>query len=157
MGEVGGVQPPCSYQPYQTFLSSVLSGALLWGDGYQGPIDADDLVSLSLVFLIPALPAVTSGFYASLCSHLPAYFLCLFQDDKGLFVLGPLTLVILEILETSAPFSPLFTQQPGLASGSPGLLLEETVTESSSRRFPGPCVFIAPVFQLWAKFLRCLL
>lgn len=42
------------------FCLMSLSEALLWGNLYQGPIDADDLASLSLAFLILALTAVTS-------------------------------------------------------------------------------------------------
>lgn len=49
------------------FCLTALSEALLWGDLYQGPIDADGLASLSPVFLILA---VASSHFRAFCESL---------------------------------------------------------------------------------------
>lgn len=61
----GLVEPSCLAHTKHLCLTS-LSEALLWEDLDQGSIEADDLGSLSLVFLILALTAVTSELFMNL-------------------------------------------------------------------------------------------
>lgn len=63
----GLVEPSCLAHTKHLCLTS-LSEALLWGDLDQGPVDADDLASLSMVFLILSPHGSHfRAFYQSLC------------------------------------------------------------------------------------------